>query len=141
MRKTDTALFWWAILLCGLFGLHRIYLKKYGTGLLWLVTFGLCGVGQLYDLFIIRRLVAEANAGVEPEPAPAREPAPASANGVTPVLLFQDDETNEIVGLPFHKIGEAAEAWMKRPRLVKCEYCGTKSVAGEPCKTCGASLS
>ncbi len=35
------------------FGIHRLYVGKIGTGLLWLVTFGLCGVGQVYDIVMI----------------------------------------------------------------------------------------
>ncbi len=48
----------WALLLaCGLFmgvgGLHRFYVGKIWTGLLWLVTGGLLGIGQIYDVIMI----------------------------------------------------------------------------------------
>lgn len=47
---------WTAFFLClflGVIGAHRFYEGKIGTGILYLCTFGLCGVGALIDLIII----------------------------------------------------------------------------------------
>jgi TM2 domain-containing membrane protein YozV len=46
------------ILLCclgfiGLGGIHRFYVGRPLSGLLWLCTGGLCGIGTVYDLIMI----------------------------------------------------------------------------------------
>jgi len=51
----------WCLSLVGLCGIHRLYNRKPFTGVLWLVTFGLCGIGQLVDLLFIPGLVEASN--------------------------------------------------------------------------------
>ena len=46
----------------GPLGIHRFYLGKIWTGLLWLLTLGLCGIGYLYDYFTLNGQVDECNA-------------------------------------------------------------------------------
>lgn len=40
-------------LLLGCLGVHRFYVGKIGTGILWLLTLGFCGIGVLMDFVMI----------------------------------------------------------------------------------------
>ncbi len=51
----------WAASLFGFCGLHRFYLGKPWTGVLYFFTFGLLGIGQLIDLFRIPGMVEREN--------------------------------------------------------------------------------
>lgn len=51
----------WALGLLGVAGVHRFYAGKYLTGLLWLLTFGLLGFGQIIDLFLIPGMIDRQN--------------------------------------------------------------------------------
>ncbi len=60
-KDTGLAYVLWIGGFFGLAGLHRIYMGRVGTGLLWLFTGGLCFVGQFIDLFVMRRLIQQSN--------------------------------------------------------------------------------
>ncbi|MGE5657657.1 MAG: TM2 domain-containing protein [Actinomycetota bacterium] len=64
MNNLPVSYLLWAACFFGPFGLHRLYNGKVATGLLWLCTFGLLGMGQLFDLLLIPNMVAEHNAKV-----------------------------------------------------------------------------
>jgi hypothetical protein len=54
----------WLISGFGALGFHRFYLGRIGTGLLWLFTGGLFGIGAFVDLFYIPAMIKEANIGL-----------------------------------------------------------------------------
>jgi TM2 domain-containing membrane protein YozV len=60
MKSKGTAYLLWFFL--GLLGVHRFYLGKTGTGILYLFSLGLCGIGWLVDLFTLGSQVDAYNA-------------------------------------------------------------------------------
>ena len=57
----DYTVGWLLLTFGGPLGLHRFYLGKWGTGLLWLLTGGLCGVGWAYDFWTMNDQIHEVN--------------------------------------------------------------------------------
>ena len=49
----EYSLAWILLTFLGLFGVHRFYMGKWVTGLLYLVTVGLFGIGYLYDFWTL----------------------------------------------------------------------------------------
>jgi TM2 domain-containing membrane protein YozV len=52
---------WILLTFLGIFGIHRFYLGKWITGLIWLCTGGLFLLGLLYDLWTLNEQVDEVN--------------------------------------------------------------------------------
>ena len=62
--RYDYSVAWILQTFLGFFGIHRFYLGKIGTGLIWLFTGGLLGIGYLYDYCTLNRQVDERNRGI-----------------------------------------------------------------------------
>lgn len=60
--RSNYSVGWLLLSFLGLFGIHRFYIGKWLTGLLYLVTGGLVGIGYLYDLWTFNSQINEANA-------------------------------------------------------------------------------
>ena len=52
---------WVLLTFLGTLGIHRFYMGKYITGVLWLVTGGLVGIGLLYDMWTLNEQVDALN--------------------------------------------------------------------------------
>lgn len=61
-RNLGVSYLLWALGLAGVCGLQRFYNRKPYSGTLYLLTFGLCGLGQLVDLWLMPEMVEQANA-------------------------------------------------------------------------------
>jgi len=57
----DYNLTWVLLVFLGFFGVHRFYLGKWITGLLWFFTGGFFVIGYLYDLWTLNKQVSAKN--------------------------------------------------------------------------------
>jgi TM2 domain-containing membrane protein YozV len=57
----DYNLAWLLLVFLGFFGIHRLYMGKVWTGILYLLTFGLCGLGYIYDMWTLNDQVTLIN--------------------------------------------------------------------------------
>ncbi len=53
---------WILLTFLGFFGVHRMYMGKWFTGIIYLLTFGLVGIGYLYDYWTLNDQIAIRNA-------------------------------------------------------------------------------
>lgn len=60
--EIDFTVSWLLLTFLGLFGIHRMYMGKWITGLIYLVTVGLFGIGYIYDLWTLNDQVSLVNA-------------------------------------------------------------------------------
>ena len=84
MKNTDLAYLFWCLSLFGFAGIHRFYLNKPFSGLIWFLTFGLFGIGQIIDLFLIPSMVEEQNWRYE------------KLHGFIPIVDFSAADRNSI---------------------------------------------
>ena len=59
--RIDYSAAWILLTLLGAFGVHRFYMGKWGTGLLYLCTVGLLGLGIIYDFWTLNTQISERN--------------------------------------------------------------------------------
>jgi TM2 domain-containing membrane protein YozV len=58
----DYNITWILLTFVGVFGIHRIFMGKYLTGLLYFLTLGFFGIGILYDYWTLNDQLNEVNA-------------------------------------------------------------------------------
>ena len=93
MKNLGVSYLFWAGWLIGLSGLHRLYNGKIGTGLLWLFTGGLLGIGQVVDLLLIPSMVDEQNANIRAKLGVSGTGVPTYHQGsIAQVLVKQNPE-------------------------------------------------
>ncbi|NKB36029.1 MAG: NINE protein [Gammaproteobacteria bacterium] len=60
----DYDISWILLTFLGLFGIHRFYMGKWITGIIWFFTGGLFLLGYLYDYWTLNEQVDEVNRGI-----------------------------------------------------------------------------
>lgn len=58
----DFTVAWVLCTFVGALGIHRMYLGKWPTGVLWLLTGGCFGIGWVYDYWTLNAQISDANA-------------------------------------------------------------------------------
>lgn len=61
--RIDYNLAWILLTFLGIFGVHRMYLGKWITGIIYLLTGGLFLLGYIYDFWTLNNQVTEINSG------------------------------------------------------------------------------
>ncbi|MDA8744424.1 TM2 domain-containing protein [Rubripirellula amarantea] len=64
--RVDYTVAWLLQLFLGIFGIHRIYMGKLFTGILYMLTGGLFGIGYIYDTLNLNDQIAEINVADRP---------------------------------------------------------------------------
>lgn len=64
MGPVNYSIAWLLLVYLGFFGFHRFYMGKWVTGLVYLLTFGLLGVGVLFDYWTLNGQIDEMNRAV-----------------------------------------------------------------------------
>lgn len=59
--EIDFNLCWLLLTFLGLFGIHRMYMGKWISGLVYLCTFGLFGLGYVYDFWTLNDQISLIN--------------------------------------------------------------------------------
>lgn len=57
----DYSVGWLLLTFLGLFGIHRMYMGKWITGIIYLATGGLFAIGYLYDFWTLNSQISETN--------------------------------------------------------------------------------
>lgn len=57
----DYSISWLLLTFLGVFGIHRMYMGKWVTGIIYLLTIGLFGIGYIFDLWTLNEQISEIN--------------------------------------------------------------------------------
>jgi len=59
--SVDYNIAWILLTFLGALGIHRFYIGKWGTGIIYLITVGLFGIGVIYDFWTLNEQIHIAN--------------------------------------------------------------------------------
>jgi len=59
--RLDYTVAWILLTFLGIFGIHRLYMGKWVTGIIYLLTGAIFGIGYLYDLWTLNEQISQIN--------------------------------------------------------------------------------
>ncbi len=61
----DYNIAWFLLTYLGILGIHRFYIGKWKTGILYLLTFGILGIGYIYDFWTLNEQITAINTSID----------------------------------------------------------------------------
>ena len=129
----------------GFAGLHRMYLGRPLTGVVWLFTWGLCGLGTVYDLVTMGQLVDDYNGYIDPEDQAADDAAAQAAQAAAEATAAANAAAAAAAAAA-SQAGAAGNNVVVKETIrevvkLKCAACGVlMDQTADKCPTCGAPI-
>jgi len=132
MKSKGIAYLLWFLGIFGILGLHRFYLGKIGTGILWIFTGGVFMIGSIIDLFTLGGQVDVINTKLEMKQIKNTTTVQQSQPSETSMScrkcnkpISSDFAVCPYCSTPLRSVCPKCEKQLS-PEFIVCPYCGSQ---------------